>query len=342
MVGTNNAQEIVPNSNPDDSLQDKEKIQKVIDEKVLSADINLDKNEIFYFYNNNFLKTSAKDISPSSVASYPFEKIDYIIWSEKKDKALIKEKDGFFISSFKENKTTPIKEKMDVAVLNRYGDKIIFKDYDAASKKRKIKIFDLFSNQEDEISEIEEKMVDFKINPTKNEVLVFSTPSAFRDTNAFLVDLEKKEKKQIFKGKTGVNFLWSPNGDRIIFSFTSPGDKSKTDLGVMNKNGGEVKVLNLPTLAEKCVWSDDDVNIYCAALTDIPTTAVMPDDWISGRIKNKDVFWRINTQTGKKERVAELDDIDKAYDGYNFFIDKEKEGLFFINKNDGALYRISL
>ncbi len=322
--------------------KNKEKIKQVITGNLVSATIKFPENDIYYFHNNNFLKFNSSTTSPISLASHPFKEINYINWSFQKDKALIRDGYKFYVVFLEENKISPIEKTMDIAVFNHYGDKLVFKDYNKETQKRNIKLLDLTTNKEELLTNIKERKISLKRNPNQNEFLSFAYPSAFQKTNSFLFDLVTKEKKQVLENKQGVNFLWSTKGDKLLFSYTLENDKSKMELAIMNKNGGEVGNLNFPTMVDKCVWSKDNINVYCAALTDTEATAVLPNDWLKRSFKNKDVFWKINTISGKKERILELKDIKKNYDGYNFFVDQEEENLFFINKRDKSLYKIIL
>ncbi len=322
--------------------KNKEKIKQVIAGNLISATIKFPENNIYYFHNNNFLKFNSSTTSPVSLASHPFKEINYINWSFQRDKALIKDGQKFYIAFLEENKISPIEKAIDTAVFNHYGDKLVFKDYNKETQKRSIKLLDLNTNKEKLLANTKERRVSLKMSPLQNEFLFFAYPSAFQKTNSFLFDLVAEEEKQVLENKQGVNFLWSTKGDKLLFSYTLESDKSKMELAIMNKNGGETRSLNFPALVDKCAWSKDNVNIYCAGLTDIEATTVLPDDWLKGNFKNKDVFWKINTNNGEKKRILELKDIKKNYDGYNFFVDQEEENLFFINKQDKDLYKIVL
>ena len=102
-----------------------------------------------------------------------------------------------------------------------------------------------------------------------------------------------------------------------------------------NANGGEIKGLDFPSVVSKCVWSKDNSNIFCAMMNGFADDAVMPNDWQTGKANSADTFWKINVQTGKKDRLVEISDIKQALDGVNLFLDKDEKYLFFSDRVGG-------
>ena len=156
------------------------------------------------------------------------------------------------------------------------------------------------------------------------------------------INLSTKEKTEIFAGKYGADYLYAPNGERILLSWSTEKGGSKMTLATLNKYGGQYKDLGIPTLASKCVWNKTATTVYCAVPTGMTQTTVMPDDYINGKFLTVDSFWKVDIESGKKERVVELSDIQERFDATNLFIDSSEQYLFFVNKNTSTLYRITL
>jgi hypothetical protein len=116
----------------------------------------------------------------------------------------------------------------------------------------------------------------------------------------------------------------------------------KTDLAVMNASGGQFQSLNFPTFVKKCAWSADAKFLFCAMPGNIPEGAILPNDWQEGKVQTADTFWKIEIATGKKDRLVETDKIGGSYDTLNPFLSSDEKFLFFINKVDGKLYRLTL
>ena len=110
----------------------------------------------------------------------------------------------------------------------------------------------------------------------------------------------------------------------------------------MNSQGGQLQSLMFPTFASKCVWSQDSKNLYCALPGDISDSAVLPNDWQESKISTTDTFWKIDIATSKKDRLVDPEKIQGSFDAFNPFLSPDEKTLFFTNKSDGKLYKLSL
>ena len=98
--------------------------------------------------------------------------------------------------------------------------------------------------------------------------------------------------------------------------------------------------LNTYGLPEKCVWSNDNINVYCA----VPNTVVgnqYPDVWYQGLVSFDDYFVKINTRTGNKITIANSAN-ETPVDGTHLFLDNDEKTLFFINKKDSTLWSLNI
>ena len=114
-----------------------------------------------------------------------------------------------------------------------------------------------------------------------------------------------------------------------------------TSLGMITING-EYYELGIPTIVSKCVWSSDNKEVYYALPGGIPEKSVMPNDYQEGKFTTEDTFWKVEVSSGKKERIVNTEEIKEKYDSSNLFLSPTRSALYFVNKIDGKLYRISL
>jgi hypothetical protein len=156
------------------------------------------------------------------------------------------------------------------------------------------------------------------------------------------INLSGGEIKTLFVGKYGANYLWSPSGEKILMSWAPEKNGSRLSLATINKNGGEYTDLNFPTLVEKCVWSGDNSTLYCALPGSLPQGSVMPDAFYDRSFTSNDTFWKIDTKTGKSERIVALEDMVSSYDAVNLLLSPDESSLFFINRKDLKLYSIEM
>jgi hypothetical protein len=110
----------------------------------------------------------------------------------------------------------------------------------------------------------------------------------------------------------------------------------------MNADGNQFQSLGFTTFASKCVWSADSKYLFCALPGDISENAILPNDWQEGKLRTADTFWKIEVSSGKKARLIETKKIYGSFDALNPFLSKDEKTLFFVNKVDGKLYKLSL
>lgn len=323
--------------------QEQKKIKKIAEGDIKGVALNEEKNKIYYFNRDNFLVSDLDGTSKKTINTHPFEDVQFFSWAEKFDKALIKSKGKFFIYDLNLKKVTSLKDGVDVAIWNYLRDRVVYKYFDHKTKKRSLNIADISGENWKKIMDISYQKVNLNMKPKSEKAGVYPVPDAFITSELTSVDLISGEQVKIFEGKKGADYLWSPNGKNILVSNTLEGDKSKLNLGVMNGNGGEYRGLNFPTSTRKCVWSKDNINIFCASMNGVSSHFVLPNDWENKKIDSiADTFWKINTQNAEKNRIIETKEIEEFFDGENFFLDDEEEYLFFTNRKNGDLYRIKI
>ncbi|MBP9751794.1 MAG: hypothetical protein KBD19_02975 [Candidatus Moranbacteria bacterium] len=170
----------------------------------------------------------------------------------------------------------------------------------------------------------------------------WNRPNAFEETALYAVAMTGGTPRKIFDKKFGATYLWSPDGTKILVSSVNEKGGSDTRLGIANQQGGEYYTLQAPTLVSKAVWSKDSKTIYYALPTSIPGNAVLPNDYFEKPIHTRDSFWKMDTETGKNDRIIASEDIPGEHDSIDLFLDSDEGYLFFTDRRDGKLYRIRL
>lgn len=177
---------------------------------------------------------------------------------------------------------------------------------------------------------------DWKIDKVVgNKAYLYPTPSAFAFGYLFSLDIKTGDLQTLISDKLGGIFNISYNAKNVLISLTS---RSKPNLYVYNFKNGEGKSLKVKTLASKCVWSSDNINIYCGVPNKIES-ASYPDDWYKGSISFSDSIYEINTKSLESKKLIDLSiytpyDIDvgklqlSTNERYLLFIDKQTEFLW--------------
>ena len=323
-------------------------IAAISDEAVISPVLTGDGSQIKYYSRatGQVYEIDLDGGNKSTLASTELPGINNIFWSEDGTKVISKfiKPDGmqFFYYDYTTQKGTPLKKNVDEIAWQTSGNKIFYKYYDEQTKKRSLNISDPDGSGWSKLADIDYRNVSIAQIPQSGLVSFWNSPDALTETIFTSVPLIAGEKKTIFQGKFGADYLWSPDGSLALVSHTDVRGGSKMQLATMNYNGGEYKNLDAPTFVSKCAWSKDNKTIYYALPGGIPPSAILPNEYNEGKITTTDTFWKINIETGEKARLIETDKIGNKYDTTQIFLNADESKLFFTNKIDGKLYRIDL
>ena len=177
--------------------------------------------------------------------------------------------------------------------------------------------------------------------PGFNQISIQTPPSGLAQSVLYTINPETGHFQKVFSDIYGLTILWSPQGDKILFSQTNEQGRNLR-LKIADKNGRIVQALDWQTLPEKCVWSQDNRTIFCALPRAIPSRAVWPDDYYKGLVTTADDFWKINLETNQKKLLIKRGQMAEDYDARQLFLSPQEDYLFFVNKKDGLLYSLKL
>jgi Tol biopolymer transport system component len=324
-------------------------ISAVSDDSVFGATLAPDGNTLYCFSGENgqLDQIDFNGKLEKVISTEEFQGIQKVIWNKQKTMALIKRANGptkskFLVLNLASKKVAALKDSIDSAAWSNLGDKIIYKFFDPATKKRTLNTSDPDGGNWRKLADVDFFSAEIAPVPGSSNISFWPSPDAFTATSVALVTFNGEDRKEILKNRFGTDLLWSPDGKYAAVSSTDQKGGKKTDLAIMNPDGGQFQALNFPTFMKKCAWSSDSKSLFCAIPGNIPESAILPNDWQEGRVHAADTFWKIEVATGKKERLIETDKIGGAYDALNPFLSKDEKDLFFTNRADGKLYKLAL
>lgn len=325
-----------------------EKMVALSDEKVTFPVISKDGSTIQYFspISGKISQINLEGKSGTSLSTKTWPTASGVFWSPGKTKAILKfpETDGqpaFSLFDLASNEEKNLKNNLDTVVWQNDG-KILYKYYDTKTKERSLNIADPDGNNWKKIADLEYKNIFIAPIPKTGFVSYWNMAGAQEETSLISTSVISGEKKTIFSGVSGADYRWNKSGTKILVSHADTKAGAKMELAIMNDQGGEYRGLEIPTFTSKCSWSSDDKTIYYALPGNIPDGSVLPDDYRAGKFNTTDTFWKIDIASGKKERIVDLDKIKGQIDARDLFLNDDESFLFFVNKIDGKLYRISL
>lgn len=323
-------------------------IVPVSDEPVLAPTLATNATAIKYYAKNSgrVYQIDFDGNNKRTLSDKVLDGLSSALWSPDKNKAITSFVSSgatkFYYYDHTELKGLPIKNNVDQIAWQNTGNRIFYKYYDTTSKKRTLNISDPDGTNWVKLADITYRDISIAQIPQSGLVSFWNKPDAFFETTLSSVPLISGEEKTLLKGYFGADYLWNENGSLALVSHSDAKGGTKMQLSIINSNGGEFRNLDLPTFVSKCVWLRDNKTAYCALPGKIPPSAILPNDYDQEKFHTADTFWRINTATGEKSRLIDLEKITGEYDATNLLLNTDESILFFTNRTDGKLYRITL
>ncbi len=177
-----------------------------------------------------------------------------------------------------------------------------------------------------------------RVFPTRAGYFAATDPAATAGGYAFKINAATGNFERILGPLSGLSILPSPQGDQLLISYIQNGTPQLVVVSVATRTP---IALPLSTLADKCVWSRDELSIYCGVPTNL--SGNLPDDWFQGTVSFSDRLWKISL----KDRLATLV-IDPSTAGKTdidmvaLTTDSNNSVIVFTNKKDLSLWEYSL
>ena len=334
--------------NPTDKPVAEAKISVVSQESVLSPVLSLDENSIWYYSLSGELKEI--DFFGKTTKKLADKKITSLlgaIWSPDKSKALLEigqnnKTDYLLLFDRPKGQLISLNKNINRASWLASSDRIIYKYFDSKNNHNSLNISNPDGSSWKKLLDLPHDKIIFSQIPLSGLVSFWNNGDAYYPTLFQSISLIGENAKTLSQNYFGADYLWNQSGNRVLVSQSDVEGGTKMQLGVMNYNGGEYKNLGLPTFVSKCFWSKDNETVYCALPGNIPDNSILPNDYKLGKFTTTDTFWKINITTGEKTRLLETKDISNSFDASNFFANADESLIFFVNKKDGKLYKITL
>jgi hypothetical protein len=307
------------------------------------ATLGPDSRKIRYFdqASRSFIEAEFSGQNPIRMMDTDFENLSDVIWSPDKSKVIVAlEMAGvkkYQLINLTTGEKTDLSPELRAFAFSPGSDQIAYNFFDYQKGINKIEIADAFGKNWRELSKI--RIQDLTLQwPQNGKLAVSSLSSASNLSPLLILDIASKGLTRIIPESFGLEILWSPKGDKVIYS--SVNENGQGPMLKIAGLAGSIKDLKIATFAKKCAWSADNLNIFCAVPTYWPTRLILPDDYWRGFFSSDDQIVKINTDTGEKTVV--FSPSENLPDIQNLFSGPDGEYLFFNNKKDGLFYTVKL
>lgn len=339
---TDNYTETEINTNNNTTYKTSQRIYQISKESVLSPVISDDRVMYYHKKNGNTFEAKIDGSSVIRVSSNNFKSLVKALWGPKKEKviSIIKQEDlnlnQKYLYNFKTKTSTLLDKNIRHISWAPNQDKIAYQYYNPQDQSEShISIANPDGSNWENIFKTRMKNLIIEW-PSPDKIAFRTRPSGLAQSVLYIIDTNGENIKKI-KQSFGLTTLWSPSGNKLLFSETdSQGKNLKLKIVDLIKN--KVQEIKLKTLPEKCVWSNEET-IFCAVPKKLPDDIVMPDSFYQESVSLSDNFWKIDLQ---KEQ-AELQVKPKNnYNATNLIMSKDKERILFIDRKDNLLYGLKL
>lgn len=176
------------------------------------------------------------------------------------------------------NSSKKLDNKIKNPALSRAGDKLAYNFFDAETGEGNISIADPLAESFKVV--LPTRFENWQIGWINSSVLLLVRRPAVGDqtSSLFTLDTETKSLHNVIEPKNDLEVVWSPNGQKIVYSYSAD-PAQESGLFFMDLANREEVGLNTSLNASKCTWSIDNKTVYCAgkdSFVTIDTSAVQP------------------------------------------------------------------
>ena len=326
-----------------DRLLEENPTLQVTEERVNNVALGANGRVSFYSPQDGKFYRLQADGTIQSISDKIFYNVDKVTWAKKDDEAILEYPDGsniYYNFETKEQATLP--KHWGEFSFSEKGNQIAAKSLGLSPENRWLvasspdgkntKFIEPLGNNADEVI----------VNWSPNEqVLAFSTTGqplgADRQEVLFVGANQENFSSTVVEGR-GFEPLWSPSGEKLLYSVYSANSQFKPELWVVNGSPGSIgtgrKSLKINTWANKCTFENERF-VYCA----VPITLDEGAGFEPTIADNtSDQIFKIDIQTGTKTEIP----IDGYHTIDTIIIDKQHKQIFFTDKVNSGLFKIPL
>lgn len=322
------------------------KIIPLTDEAIIGPTLTADGQNIKYYLkeNGHVYQVSLDGSKTRQISLTPLKNLIKAVWSPRGDKVItiFRDDEGVvtkYLYDYNIKQATLYDRYIQYIAWSPQGDKIAYHYFNEFLETNNISLANPNGSNWQNI--FNTRMEDLIVNWAPNKISLHQRPSGLVANNLYILNPGTGDFHKIIDKEYGLDVKWSPDGDKVLYSATS---QQGTNIGLylVDGQGENKKDLGIDTLAEKCVWSQDQRTVYCAVPKKIPSRDILPDDYYKGTFTSSDVFWKINTELDEKTLLSYPSETEGGYDATNLLLSPREDKLFFVNRRDGRLYSIVL
>lgn len=271
-----------------------------------------------------------------------FYNVSNVVWSPNQDKAIMEYPDGSkIVYNFNTDQQVSLPKHWEDFSFSPTGDQIAAKSLGLDPSNRWLIVTSDDGSQAKQIEPLgeNESIVTVDWSPNNQVIATYIQGVDFDRQDLFFVGLNNENFKKTTVEGRGFEGLWTPQGDRMLYSVYNSGNDLKPELWVVDAQGDNIgndrRRLNIETWANKCTFATDSV-LYCG----VPQT-LEKGSGLFPQLANTttDDIYRIDLKTGGQEKIAET---FGSYSVSQLIVSPNQDYLYFNDARTGQIYKIRL
>jgi len=294
------------------------------------------------FYNKRDSKFYRLDESGevTELTEKKFYNVSEVTWSPDKDKAIMEYPDkNKIIYNFTTQEQINLPSHWEDFDFSPDGEQIVFKSMGLDTDNRWLAVMNSDGTRAQQVESIginAEKVIP-SWSPN-NQIIAMMSEGASLDTkNIYFIGLNGENFRMTTTAGRGFEPLWSPQGDKLLYSVYSSTNDYKPQLWTVDAQGDNIGANRLPidleTWANKCTFVSND-QLYCAVPKELEEGAGMFPFLAA---ETSDDLYKIDIKYGTKTLVSNKIDFPMN----NLLVTKDENQIFFTD-NYGQLHKITL
>ena len=270
-----------------DFTKEKKRISNITIPKITQANF-FDKNNFIIRYKNEFDKLKTYTVTLSN----------------NTDKNVIEGSNDFSTDIYlKKFQGVFFPDDIENLFINKKENLVFYTTFKDTGKNIDGKIHGIISTknskEKKEIFSSVLKEWNFSFN-NKNKILLTTKNSGTAKSISFSLGVKNGSFKKISKSRIGLNAVSNYDFSKILYS--QKNNLNTYVLIIDDLKTKKQKEFNISTFVEKCVWSQNNIDFYCAIPRNISGNN-QPDDWYKGKNYFRDDILKINSESGLIEVI---------------------------------------
>ena len=316
--------------------------QRLGEDRVSNSTLSSDGSIQYYNQNDGKFYKIDKDGKVVLLSDKVFFSVEDVTWAPGKDKAILEYPDGRkILYNFETEKQASLPSHWQDFSFSPDSNQLVSKSIGLDPSNSWLVVSNDDGSKAVAIEQIgtNANIVYPAWSPAQQIVGLYTGGVDFNRQEIFFIGQnEENFKSTIIEGR-GLEFKWSSEGDRLLYSVWNTEDNLNPRLWLVSASVDSIgqgrRSLDLMTWAHKCTFATN-TDVYCAVPQSLPEGAGLFPELAD---QTRDILYKIDLKTGAKKLLAIP---DGAYNVSEIMVPENQDVLYFTDKKSSELYKIDL